>query len=151
MENLKFYKIAIAVLLLLNIGTLTFMWVRRPPSFQARGPFMFLVKATGMDEAQQAAYGELRDLHRPEMEGNRKQISELHGQMIGLLAQHEESDPEVFQLADSIAAIKRQEELAMYAHFRRVRAICRPDQQVKFDAAIGEAIRSMGPMPPHKR
>lgn len=147
MENLKFYKIGIALLLLLNIGTLVFMWANRPPERGARGPFMFLVKATNMDEAQQAAYRQLRNVHHAKVEAFQKQNREIRGQLFSLLAQKAESDPEVQQLTDSIAVLKRQEELLTFEHFRRVREICRPDQQAKFDAAIGEAIQSLGP--PH--
>jgi len=150
MENLKFYKIAIAILLLLNIGTLAFMWLNRPPSPGARGPFMFIVKATGMDEAQQATYRQLRDLHRSKVETFQNQNRQIRAQLFNLLAQKDENDPEVQQLTDSIATLKRQEELLTFEHFRRVREICRPDQQVKFDAALGEAIQSMGPPRPKR-
>lgn len=151
MENIKFYKIAVAVLLLLNIGTLAFMWMHRPPPPGGRGPFMFLVKATGMDEAQQESYRKLRDAHRSEVEGYHTQNSQLRGKLFELLAQRAENDPEVLQLVDSITSVKRREELLTYHHFHEVRAICRPEQQAKFDAAIGEAIQSMGPPGPPKR
>jgi len=145
MENSKFYKIAIALLLLLNIGTLAFMWLNRPPPPGARGPFMFLVKATGMDKAQQATYRQLRDVHHSRMEDFQQQNRQLRGQLFDYLAQKDQNDSQVQLLADSIAAVKRQEEMLTFEHFRRVREICRPDQQLKFDAAIGEAIQSMGP------
>lgn len=112
---------------------------------------MFIVKATGMDETQQASYRQLRDLHRSKVEAFQKQNSQIRGHLFDLLAQKDENDPAVQQLADSIAAVKRQEELLTFEHFRRVREICRPDQQAKFDAAIGEAIQSMGPPVPPKR
>ncbi len=151
MNKLKIYKIAVALLLLINMGTLGFMWLNRPPAPDARGPFTFIVKATAMDDAQQATYRQLRDQHRSEMEGSRKQNREIREQLFNLLAQHGENDPEVQQLADSIAATRRKEELLTYTHFRRVREICRPDQQVKFDAAIGEAIQTLGPPRPPMR
>lgn len=150
MENLKFYKIAIALLLVLNIGTLTFMWMHRPLPPDQRGPFQFLVHATGMDEVQQKSYAQLRDAHRAQVESFRAQNSDLRKQLFAQLAQHSSSDPIVLQLTDSIASVKRQEEILTYEHFREVRAICRPDQQSKFDAAIGEAIQSMVPPPPRR-
>lgn len=148
MENLKFYKIAIVLLLLLNIGTLSFLWMHRPPPPDQRGPFQFLIRATGMDEEQQKAYAQLRDKHRSQVEAFKTQNSALRKQLFGLLAQQGAGDPMVLQLTDSIASIKRQEEILTYEHFRQVRAICRPDQQTRFDAAIGEAIQSMAPPPP---
>ena len=61
---------------------------------------------------------------------------------------NEVNAPEVQILADSLGALRAKEELFTYEHFRQVRAICRPDQLPRFDAAIGEAVQSMGP--PHR-
>lgn len=147
MEKLKFYKITIAILLLLNVGTLFFLWSHRPPSSEARGPFQFLVKATGMDETQQTAYRSLRDTHRESMQAFRKQNGQIRSQMFELLKEYPANDPTVTQLLDSLASVKREEEILTYEHFRQVRALCRPDQQLKFDAAIGEAVQSFPPGP----
>jgi Spy/CpxP family protein refolding chaperone len=145
MEKLKLYKIAIALLLALNLATLAFMWLNRPPHPGQKGPYQFLVKATDMDESQQAAYTQLRDAHRSKMDELRAKNSHIRRKLFNLLAQKDQNDPEVLLLTDSIAVVKRQEELLTFEHFRRVREICRPEQQAKFDAAIGEAIQSMGP------
>lgn len=144
MENLKFYKITIALLLLLNIGTLTFLWTHRPPGGGA-GPFMFLVKATNMDEAQKGAYEQLRTEHRAQMNGFRENNSLLRGKLFELLVTQDAKAPEVQQMIDSIASNRRQEEITTFEHFRKVRGLCRPDQQLKFDAAIGEAVQPLGP------
>ncbi len=144
MENLKFYKLAIALLLLLNIGTLTFLWTHRPPG-GGGGPFMFLVKETSMDDAQKRAYEQLRTEHRAQMNSFRANNSLLRGKLFELLATQDANAPEVQQMIDSIASSRKQEEIVTFEHFRKVRALCRPDQQAKFDAAIGEAVQSLGP------
>ncbi len=150
MEKLQLYKIAIALLLALNLGTLAFMWLNRPPHPGQKGPYQFLVKATDMDKTQQAAYTQLRDAHRSKMDAFRAENSQIRSELFNLLAQKDQNAPEVLLLTNSIAAVKRQEELLTFEHFRRVREICRPEQQVKFDAAIGEAIQSMGPPRPRQ-
>lgn len=147
METLKFYKIAIAALLLLNAGTLTFLWVNRPPNPREAGPFQFLVRATGMDEAQQEEYDKLRKEHRATLETYRHQNKQVRETLFRLMATKEVNAPEVQILADSLGALRAKEELFTYEHFRQVRAICRPDQLPRFDAAIGEAVQSMGPPP----
>jgi protein CpxP len=144
MENLKFYKFVIALLLLLNIGTLAFLWTHRPPG-AGRGPFMFLVKATNMDDVQKGAYEQLRTEHRAQMNSFRANNSLLRGKLFELLATKDANAPEVQQMIDSIVSNGRQEEITTFAHFRKVRGLCRPDQQVKFDAAIGDAVQSLGP------
>ena len=52
------------------------------------------------------------------------------------------------QLADSIATVKKEEEMITFEHFRQVRALCRPEQTAKFDDVIFEAWQSMKPRPP---
>jgi len=151
MGNIKFYKTAVALLLLLNIGTLVFMWAHRPPPPAGAGAFMFLVKATNMDKAQIEAYEQLKTAHRVKMDAFRAQNGQLRGKLFELMSQHGSNDPAVALLMDSIASSRRQEEIVTYDHFREVRAICRPDQQAKFDAAIGEAVQSMGPSEPRRR
>jgi protein CpxP len=148
MQTLTFYKIAVLVLLLLNMGTLTFLWVNRPPDPREAGPFQFLVRATEMDEAQQETYHQLRMEHRNALETYRSQNRQLREAMFQLLATREANSAEVQMLADSLGALRTKEELFTYEHFRQVRAICRPDQLQRFDAAIGEAVQSMGP--PHR-
>lgn len=148
MGTLKFYKIAVVALLLLNIGTLTFLWLNRPPDPREAGPFRFLVNATDMDEAQQQAYQKLRQEHRTSLETYRSQNRQVREAMFRLLATNEENAREVLLLADSLGALRAKEERFTYAHFRQVRALCRPDQLPRFDAAIGEAVQSMGP--PHR-
>lgn len=148
MEKLDFYKIVIAVLLLLNLGTLGFLWYNRPPRPGQEGPFRFLVQTTGMDESQQKAYAELRDRHHQKMMDFRQRNGQIRDKLYALLGADTSKNAEIAMLTDSIASLRREEEQLTFQHFQAVRALCRPDQQTKFDAAIGEAIRSMGPPPP---
>ena len=145
MEKLKLYKIAVVLLLLLNIGTLAFLWLNRPPAPEARGPFSFLVKATEMDEKQAVGYRSLRDDHRSKMEDFRKQNGQIRAKLFELLGKNGPNDPEIAPFLDSIATLRRQEEQLTYTHFRQVRELCRPDQQAKFDAVIVEAVQNMRP------
>ncbi|MCC7464691.1 MAG: periplasmic heavy metal sensor [Saprospiraceae bacterium] len=145
MQTLTFYKIAVVTLLLLNVGTLTFLWVNRPPNPREAGPFQFLVRATGMDEAQQEVYDQLRMEHRATLETYRNQNKQVREAMFRLMATKEADAPEVQMLADSLGALRAKEERFTYEHFRQVRALCRPDQLQRFDAAIEEAMQSMGP------
>ena len=109
---------------------------------------MFLVKETNMDDAQKDAYQQLRTAHHTQMTVFRSQNSLLRGKLFELLATRDANTPEVQQMIDSIASNRKQEEIATFEHFRKVRALCRPEQQAKFDAVIGEAVQSLGPPGP---
>lgn len=143
MGNARFLKIAVLSLLLLNIGTLGFMWIMRPQPPGGERPFNYIVRTTGMDRAQRDAYARLRDAHHSSMVQLHDKATQLRQQMFGLLAAKSADDPAISQLADSIAVLWKEEELVTFRHFQDVRKICRPDQQAKFDQAILSAIESM--------
>ena len=50
----------------------------------------------------------------------------------------------VRKAADEILVVKEKEELAMFYHFQKVRALCDEKQKQKFDEIIKEAARMMG-------
>jgi hypothetical protein len=79
------------------------------------------------------------------MNAFRANNSLLRGKLFELLATQDANAPEVQKMIDLIASSRKQEEITTFEHFRKVRGLCRPDQQAKFDAAIGEAVQSLGP------
>ncbi|MGZ3904989.1 MAG: hypothetical protein ACXVC6_14910, partial [Bacteroidia bacterium] len=71
----------------------------------------------------------------------------MHHRFFDLL--HSQNDSAlVKQLADSMAFYQVQMELLTYDHFKKIRAICKPDQQKKFDEVINKALEMMGPPRP---
>ncbi len=142
MENTRFLKAVIVVLLLINIGTLTFMWMHRPGA-GPRGPGDFLIKSIGFDAAQQADFARLREAHQQAMRDFRQQNGDVRQRFYALLTVPQADTIQWRSLADSIAAGQKQMEVVTFRHFQDVRALCRPEQQPRFDAVIGEALRNM--------
>lgn len=56
---------------------------------------MVIVKAAGVEDAQQAAYRQLRDAHRAKMDLYRTQNSQIRRQLFDLLAQNDEKASQV--------------------------------------------------------
>lgn len=152
METNRFLKIVIIILLMVNIGTLAFIWSQgrhgSPPPHPS--VFDFLTRELQLDNRQQEQYEILRDEHHRTVEDLQKTGRQLHQQYFGLLHGATADSAQVNLLADSLVSLQKQIELITFYHFQKVRAICKPDQQKKFDEVINEALRMMAPPPPHR-
>ncbi len=158
MENARFLKISIIILLLINIGTLSYLWMGKqqvPPQGGPHGGpdvFTFLCNELKLDDQQVRQYEELRDEHHQSVENIQHHSRQLREQFFDMLHSNTDSST-VKKISDSIAATQEQIELVTFYHFKKVRNILRPDQQKRFDEVIQEATRMMapGPPPPHPR
>ena len=148
MEKTKLLTIAVIGLLLLNLGTLAFMWLgKKPPprDMRERGEggrppaAAFLIKELNFDENQTVVYDRLRILQRKSQDS-----------LQNVLRQNREVFFKGMPTRDSskittIGDIQKQFDMATFNHFREVRALCRPDQQTKFDSVIEDVLKMMAP------
>jgi len=156
MDNSKFLKIVIVVLLIINIGTLAFMWTNKPskmplPPHERQDVFEFLTHELKFNDEQRNQYDQLRKEHHSEVEAIQKRGRSNHDHFFALLQNKSADSTLVSQLADSISINQKQIELVTFYHFQKVRAICNSEQQKKFDEVIGEALHKMFPKPPPHR
>ena len=152
MEKTKLLTIAVIGLLILNIVTVTFLWLGRshPPRFgqktgrNGRPPAAaFLVKELNFDEHQTASYDRLREVHHKKNEDLQDVLRQNREALFSGIATNDTS-----KLAE-IGEIQKEFDRSTFLHFQEVRTLCRPDQQPKFDQIIGEVLRIMGnKMPP---
>jgi len=152
MENARFLRLVIIVLLLINIGTLVFIWVKPSPGSafppHREDTFIFLTRELKLSTEQQHQYEQMRDEHHEAMEIFNRRNRDLHDRFFNLLSSPTVDSALVKSVVDSITANEQQEELITFYHFKHVRGICTPDQQKKFDEVINEALRMMAPKPP---
>jgi Spy/CpxP family protein refolding chaperone len=153
MDSNRFLKIVIVVLLIINIGTLGFMWVQHghigpPPPRGGEDVALFLTHELMFSKDQEKQFELLRTAHHEGVEQIQHGGRSLHDRFFDLIQQPTPDTLLVQQMADSIAAIQKEIELLTFHHFQKVRAICTPEQQKKFDEIIDEALRMMAPRPP---
>ena len=151
MNNLKFLKTVIVLLLFINIGTLTFMWIHHP--FQERhhhgeGPGDFLTKELQFSQDQEKQFDGLRKEHHQATEILREKNKNFHDQFFDFMKSNTLDSNKVNSILDSICDTQKKLEMVTFSHFKKVRAICTPDQQKKFDEIIDDALRMMGPKSP---
>jgi len=140
-------------LLVANTFTLIHYWKVRgdgPPS--GRGSIQtFLIRELSLDEAQAAAYEGMIRNHRRMADSMRHEIRRAKEDMFELLKDPAGGDSirraAAFRASGLIAAM----DLQTMSHFSQLRAICRPDQQARFDDLLKEVagMISFGPPPRH--
>lgn len=146
MENTRFLKFLIGALLLINLSTLAFFWFAGPPRPKG-GPGKYLVETLQLDDQQQIAYTKIREEHQQKTREYQQELNARHKRLFDLLATPVVDSVRMLEIADSISIRQKAMELYTFEHFRALRAICRPEQQQKFDAIIGDAVQQMGPPP----
>jgi Spy/CpxP family protein refolding chaperone len=156
-SNKRWLAIAIALLLVANVVTLILLWSKsgkgkedNPP----QGPvFEYVVKELQLDQQQQDAYAKLRTEHQQGQRMISDSMRKVKDAFFALLKDVNTPDSLVAMNARKAADMETQLELLTFKHFQKVRAICTPDQQQKFDKIIEEVLHRMarprgGPPPP---
>jgi hypothetical protein len=77
----------------------------------------------------------------------RTQRNKLSEEIGKLKREKQDAAPLMSQVELLKTALKEKEEIALFYHFQKVRALCNESQKQKFDEIIKEAARMMGPPP----
>jgi len=133
-----------------NIITLALLWARKkpvdPPRREIRGPvFDFLTRELQLDASQQAAYALLRDEHQKGQAVLQDSIRMAKDAFFALLKKPALTNEELLSSSKVAAYADEQLDLYTFKHFQKVRAICTPSQQLKFDSVIQDVLHRMSP------
>jgi protein CpxP len=154
MDQTRFLKTIIILLLLINAGTILFMWTHRPlhpdrPPHPELGAY--LMHELHFSSEQRHQFEGMRDAHRKLAAPWREKNTALHEALYALVNEKSSDTAQVNLLTDSIADVQRKIERSMFYHLKEVRTICTPEQQEKFEEVIHGAIQLMNPGPPPKQ
>jgi len=153
MSKINFLTIAVILLLLLNAGTLVvmFRWHDNRPGGArdgGEGPAAYIIQALKLDAQQQEQFAQLRGEHQHLARAVHEEDKRLHDAYFSLLKTDHPNRAQVDSLSNLIAAEEKLFSKATFEHFEKLRALCRPDQKILFDATIDEIAHRMGPPPP---
>lgn len=152
MKKDNFYKIIIVSLLLLNIGILAFLWISNKDRQEHRGgPDRMIIERLKLDDKQQAQFEGLKYDHHSQMMTIQEEGGKLHDQLFSLLRSQPEDTVQENTLLKQIQENELQKEQVTLTHFRKLRAILRPEQQPLFDDFISELSRELMRPPRHER
>lgn len=157
MKKEMFHRVVIIILLLLNFGTLGFLWMNSRDNAREHGhrppprPDGIIINHLQLNEEQQQQFFASRDEHHSAMVEIQRESSKLHKELFSLLQQVQ---PDTI-LKDSLLALiqvqnLRKEEITFH-HFQQLRSILKPDQLGRFDELVEDiSQRIMGPHREHR-
>jgi len=152
MEKVKLYKIAIVVLLVVNILALGALWFGRPNNrpMPHERDMTFLSKELGMTGAKKEKLDDMETKHHTEKRALLEKNKLVREQLFRLLKTNPSDTIAVNGFVNSILTNQKEIELMTYYHFKEVKELCNPEQQKKLEETIAEAIRMAGGKPRKK-
>jgi Spy/CpxP family protein refolding chaperone len=159
MKNYKFWLTIVLTLLVVNSVVLAIMWFHKHPQFRHRPvvqeqsimePKDVLINTLAFTPKQVILFDTLRYKHRQLVNKLDGENHILRDSLFNNIKKPKADTALINAIAKHISDNQSQIEKATLYHFREVRAILTPTQQIKFDGIISEVLQMMGrPGPPH--
>lgn len=149
MKSTRFYKLIIAVLIIINVGTLAFVAFGKPshPTKPGEGPL--LSETIGLTDDSKTKVDALEKVHHQDKHILMKKDRDLHEQLFSYVGS-EESPEEIYK---QLNANKSEIERMTFEFFDDVSAYCSEKELIELKKFINEAMVNMGhrPPPPHQK
>lgn len=151
MEKTKLLTIAVIGLLVINFGTLGFLFVNgknHPPSHGGRPePKQIIIEKLHFDAAQQKEYAKLIQWHRSEIMRLDNNIRQAKNELYSQLNQPEINAIISDSLISEISLNQKKVEETHFRHFQEIKKLCRKDQLDDFSELTQELSRIFAPKP----
>jgi protein CpxP len=162
MEKTKLLTFAVITLLLLNLGTLGFLFFSGPkgnhphPGQGQEGrpkPREIIIEKLHFDANQQKEYDKLIQWHQSEIRTIEDTIRAAKNELYSTLSASEVNKNEKDSLINALAIHQKQIETTHFKHFEDIKKLCHKDQLEDFDNLTDELSRifSKGQRPPGPR
>ena len=155
MRKTKFLSIVIIALVVINAGTLAYLFLvqkdnhQHPPHKMGKGGVIeYIFEKLQFDDEQQANFKELRKEHHHKMKSIHGQLEKTRNKYFDGLKTNTIDTAESRRLQNEVGKLLGQLHGATFEHFTQVRQLCRPEQQKLFDGFINDILRAMAPPAP---
>lgn len=149
MKKTKLLTIAVLVLVMINLVTLSFFISKEPGDGPGRKamPREIIIEKLRFDVGQITKYDQLIEVHRDSVRLLDRKIKDNKNTLYNQLAQpyNQKSTEALFlQLATSQATIEK----LHYNHFLAIKSLCKPDQLDDYDNLTNELAKIFNPKHP---
>jgi len=142
--------IIIGVLLLTNIAVLVYFLElkksEKPPHSPDGRPGIseILQKEVGFTDAQLAQYKELKEEQKQTIRPMYDDMRKAKDSLFKLISYPGTSDSVLNQVSDVIAQKQKALDMQTFSYFKKLRTVCTPEQQPKYDSVIQRMFKKMG-------
>ena len=147
----KILTIAVVLLLLINVAMIIFMLNRgKPPhdgkNYRGKGndPFEMLAKELNMTDEQRSTHLKFRDEYFSSVRPLFDSVLTAKQAFFALIKEENVNDSLLNSYANRIAERQLAADILTFEHFRRVRALYKPNQQKKYDEFVQKMIQRSG-------
>lgn len=146
----KVFLAIIGILLVANIALVSFFLLKKDGCNHEKRPdkkamiSAFLKNEIGFDAVQLKQYDTLSDMHKENMKKMMDSLRTPKDLQFKELAAGSFSDSTMNSLAEQSATVQKAMELRMFNHLRKIRLLCTPEQQPKFDSLFGKIFSKKG-------
>lgn len=148
MNRTKLLYTALAILLVMNLGTLGFLLFHRAEDEGCRNrnrkqSGRLLPETLRFDEGQEAAFIRLKNRHQEKVESLCITSDSLRRTLFLMLRNPRPDTLAASAIIDSISNLKATILMLNFNHFRDIRSICRPDQITDYNQFIEDLSRRL--------
>ncbi len=115
------------------------------------GPKYIIIERLGLDSEQVQAYNLLVEDHRSQIRALTHKINQTNARLYGSLGGTPLPKGQAKAILDTIGRLQIQKVEINLAHFRDIKALCRPDQQAAFADLAQDLNELFSPRRPHPR
>ena len=139
----------VVILLLANIATIAVFWLDRSKKqdHSPQKPKDFLTTELNLDETQKKKYEELVKDHQQSVRQVREKVKEMKDSYFDLLKSLDATDSLRSDRLKQISLVTERLDSITFDHFQKLRNICTPGQQKKFDEIIHRVLTMMAGPP----
>ena len=155
MKQNKLIYWLVLLLVILNIGTLSFLWLggpHHPPRDRPNGPgglADFIKTELDFNSEQQMQFDSLVTMHRSEMRSIKDSIEYLKKEWYNQLKSGFDSASHESTL-QKISFFEKKINIVIFNHLMSVKRICTVDQSIRFDHLIDDIIDKIGGFGPKR-
>ena len=152
MEKTKLLTITVIGLLLINLGTLGFLFLNNHTAFGPQHddrpmPREIIIEKLHFDVGQQKEYDKLISIHQSEISALDDNIRNTKNKLYAQLNETEVSVKIKDSLINLLNSYQKQIEETHFKHFESIKKLCQKDQMVEFKNLTDELGRIFAPKP----
>jgi len=154
MNKEKLLTFAVIALFLLNLGTLGFLFFRRPLHPQrGGGPQLdrHIIEQLQLDAAQQQQFERLKSAHHEQIMADNRAYRETLDSYLDLLKNEGVVPAQKDSIEAVLTRIQNHKASVTFQHFAELKALCTLAQKQRFDALLPELKQVILPPPPADR
>jgi Spy/CpxP family protein refolding chaperone len=142
--------IIIGVLFLTNIAVLVYFLGQKKPAKPEHGDrdrpgiTESLQKEVGFTDEQIAQYKQLKELQKQSIRPMYDEMRMAKDSLFRLLTDPQAGDSILNQVSEVIAQKQKALDLQTFNYFKKIRTLCTPEQQPRYDSVIQRMFRKMG-------